>query len=483
MSRNRIPFFLMICSLCLLLVFLGIWLKQVYKDKYENIQKEAAFLFTNVAKDLEEDNLNRLVLNPMVMHFRDSTKINFTERPSDNLDAVIKTAERFILKKKSTPAKLDTNIRIQFEPYKKIHPNIRKQLTSELSVFVTVDQQDSFPRHPTFYPSITTDSNVYLLIGPKMDEALSTADLPLDYQIDFFSDTIFHTNNLEQEVYTDFLNGDTYAFALADYQSLVLTQMYPEILFSILLFSVISLAFFLIYQNLRQQQRLTDLKNDFISNITHELKTPITTVGVAIEALNNFNALNDPAKTKEYLDISKHELNRLSLLVDKVLKMSLFERKEPELKLESFDLAELTREILNSMKLQFERAAANVQFITEGAHFQMNGDRVHLMSVIYNLLDNALKYSPNDPNITVALENQGEAMQISIQDQGIGIPAAYKEKIFDKFFRVPTGDRHNIKGHGLGLSYVHSVVQKHHGSIHLESEQGKGSCFTINLPI
>jgi two-component system phosphate regulon sensor histidine kinase PhoR len=238
----------------------------------------------------------------------------------------------------------------------------------------------------------------------------------------------------------------------------------------------------MVYQSLQKQRRLTQLKNDFISNVTHELKTPITTVGVAIEALSNFNALNDPARTKEYLQISKYELDRLSLLVDKVLKMSLFEKKEPELKLEVFDIKALVSEVLNSMKIQFEKRSAEVDFDTRGQDFSIEADRIHLTSVIFNLIDNALKYSQDSPKLQVAISQEAESLQISVADKGIGIAPEFLDKIFEKFFRISSGDQHNTKGYGLGLSYVASVVKKHHGNIAVNSQPQEGTKFTITLP-
>jgi len=259
--------------------------------------------------------------------------------------------------------------------------------------------------------------------------------------------------------------------------------MIPQFIFSLFLLALSISSYLLIFRSLRQQQRLTALKNDFISNITHELKTPITTVSVALEAMNSFHALNNPTRTREYLNISKSELNRLSILVDKVLKMSIFEDREPRISLESIDLKTLTLEILNSMKLQFEQRRARVKTHFSKSEYSIQADRIHLTSVIYNLLDNALKYSPGpSPVIDVRLQNEQGRVLLLVKDEGIGIPAAYRTRIFDKFFRVPTGDRHDIKGHGLGLSYVASVVEKHGGSIEVSSTEGAGSTFTVILP-
>jgi two-component system phosphate regulon sensor histidine kinase PhoR len=241
------------------------------------------------------------------------------------------------------------------------------------------------------------------------------------------------------------------------------------------------LSFLLLYRNLQRQRRLADIKNEFISNITHELKTPIATVSVAIEALRSFNASMDPQKSKEYLDISANELQRLSLLVDKVLKLSMFEKKEVDLKYEPLDMKDLVAEVTASMRLQSEKHQAAVHISAEG-DTRVQGDRLHLVSVIFNLLDNALKYSNGSPRIDMKVAGNDSKLKLSVSDNGIGIPAEYRNKIFDKFFRVPTGNLHNAKGYGLGLSYVAHVVQKHQGTIQVETAEGGGSCFIITLP-
>lgn len=223
------------------------------------------------------------------------------------------------------------------------------------------------------------------------------------------------------------------------------------------------------------------MKSDLMSNITHELKTPIATVGVAIEALKNFNAIQDPQRTREYLDISQNELQRLSLLVDKVLKLSMFEKKDVELKQEVFDLGQVVDEVVSSLRLQTEKYRGQITVETSGS-LQLRGDRLHLQSVVFNLLDNALKYSKENPSIRVQLTGREGEVELKVSDNGIGIPAGYLNKVFEKFFRVPTGDTHNAKGHGLGLSYVAQVVKQHGGTISLDSHEGIGSTFTIIIP-
>lgn len=285
-------------------------------------------------------------------------------------------------------------------------------------------------------------------------------------------------------VFLGFNTPYSYQAAFGDTTSYILGKMQMQIGGSILLLLLVTLSFIIMYRNMLAQQRLTAIKNDFISNITHELKTPIATVGVAIEALRNFNAMESPERTREYLDISAAELQRLSLLVDKVLKLSMFEKQQLELNKEPFDLKELLNETLNVMRLQFDKHKAVVNVSVEEGNYMLEADKLHITSVIYNLLDNALKYSPVKPQIDVKLSLVNkDRVQLIVQDNGMGIAAQHHSRIFEKFYRVPTGNKHNIKGYGLGLSYVAEVVKSHHGSIDLQSEIGIGSTFIIELPI
>ena len=287
--------------------------------------------------------------------------------------------------------------------------------------------------------------------------------------------------NAKNKVIVGFARPVVYEMKLGNSFPYLLRQITQPILFSILLLGITILSFVLLYRNLLKQQRLSELKNEFISNITHELKTPIATVGVAIEALKNFNAMDNPQRTQEYLDISGNELQRLSLLVDKVLKLSMFENKEIELKFELLNLYDLVQEVTASLKLQFEKHHATVTVTQEGG-VNLQGDRLHLLSVIFNLLDNALKYGKENPEILVQIRGDENNVEFRITDNGIGIPPGYRDKIFEKFFRVPHGDTHNAKGYGLGLSYAAQVIKKHKGTIRVESEEGQGTAFIITLP-
>lgn len=283
------------------------------------------------------------------------------------------------------------------------------------------------------------------------------------------------------EVPLGFKNPVTYRLTINDKPTFIFKRIAIPILFSVFLVAFTAVSFWLLYRNLLRQNRLAEIKNEFISNITHELKTPIATVSVAIEALRSFNANHDPQRTKEYLDISANELQRLSLLVDKVLKLSMFEKREIDLQYEPLDMKLLVQEVTSSLRLQFEKHHAQLNVTSEG-DTTLEGDRLHLVSVVFNLLDNAIKYSNDAPKIDVAIIGNDNYINLVIKDSGIGIPEEYRGKIFEKFFRVPTGNLHNAKGYGLGLSYVAHVVNRHNGTIDVESIPGDGSKFIISLP-
>jgi Signal transduction histidine kinase len=319
-------------------------------------------------------------------------------------------------------------------------------------------------------------------IKKKYGEALQKEKIGLQFSITRTPGAVAANDDDMSAVVIGFAHPVTYHLTLLNTAPYLLKKISLPILFSILLIGITLVTFSLLYRNLLRQQRLAEIKNEFISNITHELKTPIATVGVAIEALKNFNAIHDAQKTKEYLDISSNELQRLGLLVDKVLKLSMFEKKEIELNKEHFNIMEVTREVLDAMKPQFEKQNAVVTLNSAGSEFVIYADKLHITSVLYNLFDNALKYSNNEPVIDIGITSGENSITLIVKDNGIGIAHEYRKKIFEKFFRVPSGNRHSVKGYGLGLSYVSEIIKRHGGTVEVESELDRGSTFIVKLP-
>lgn len=304
----------------------------------------------------------------------------------------------------------------------------------------------------------------------------------LNYPSEFAADTLSNNNTMLVEYKGDREFDTTVSLQITNHFSYLLKAILPSILFSIVLLGLVLIAFWSLLSNWAKQQKLIDIKNEFVSNMTHELKTPISTVSVALEAIAGFDLQEEEEKTKEYVDISRHELNRLSLLVDKVLKMAAFDSTKNEMKMTSINLDQNISKIIRSMKLQVDEKSATINYTNTSHNTEITGDEVHISNVIYNILDNALKYSNSEPKIDIALEDNKNSIQINIKDNGKGIPTEYLEKIFDRFFRIPTSDRHNVKGHGLGLSYVKDVITKHGGEIMALNNTDQGTTFSISLP-
>ncbi len=346
-------------------------------------------------------------------------------------------------------------------------------------------EENPDPGGDPFIQLIHDVDSIALIDSVRVDEisnALSTRFKEENIQVGFMVSRIDSTQSASPDAVTiGIRNPQSFELSLQNTMRYMWGKLKLPIFFSLLLVGITVASFVLLYRNLLKQRRLAEAKNEFISNITHELKTPIATVGVAIEALKNFNAIDDPRRTQEYLSISQNELQRLNLLVDKVLKLSMFEKKEVELKYEMTDLKDIVNEVVTSMRLQIEKYHGEVMVRSEGDTV-LRADRLHLLSVLFNLLDNALKYSQQNPQVDIAMKGNGDQVQLTVTDKGIGIAEIYHKKIFDKFFRIPHGDTHNAKGYGLGLSYVAHVIRKHNGSIRVESHPGNGTTFIITLP-
>lgn len=480
-QRHHIAILLLSFGLVLLGIFLWLFMKKTWDDENASLRKETNLLFVNAVRGVESQLLDRMIVRRFDENAGD-TSVSITLRlPHAKLGRDSAKVFAFVQERSMVsrlPEKMDsskTKMKILFK---------EERLTSETEMSGALSMLMSTDSNRQTYTDSLHSQFLYAL-EQNFDKAMQNAALPVHWKVarlEERSDSLQGRESFLAGQYTDMLSGERFGAEISQYQGYLFQKIGPQLLFSLLLFACVGLAFGFVYQSLRKQMRLTELKNDFIRNMTHELKTPISTVSVAIEALQNFDALENPARTQEYLAISQLELKRLTLLVDKVLRMSLFEQGEPELKTESLDFRVLIEEVLSAMKLQFEKYRAEVNFSFSGAHFSLLGDRLHLLSVLYNLLENALKYSPLPPKISVILAQSDTQLTLQVRDQGRGIPAAYLERIFEKFFRVPTGDVHDVKGHGLGLNYVAGVVQLHRGTIVVESKEGQGTAFTVKLP-
>ncbi len=274
---------------------------------------------------------------------------------------------------------------------------------------------------------------------------------------------------------------DARGVVVKDYRGYLIGHMLPQYLFVVILLSLTAAAFMIAYKSLKAQLKLGEMKDDFISNMSHELKTPIATVKAALEALSTYNIIDNPKLNREYLSMATAEMDRLELLATRVLNTSLLESGKIYLQQESCNLELLVREVIGAMQPRFDKNNTTLTFETFGNDFNVPADKLHIQGVLVNLLDNSMKYGQGRINILIRLKEAAGKLQLSFADNGPGIPEEYRDKIFEKFFRVPNADRHDTKGHGLGLSYAAQVMRQHNGSINVRNIAQGGCEFTLTF--
>ncbi|MFN0032582.1 MAG: sensor histidine kinase [Flavobacteriales bacterium] len=262
----------------------------------------------------------------------------------------------------------------------------------------------------------------------------------------------------------------------------LLANMWEMLCIAIALLFVIIMLFSFSIRTIHRQKKLSDIKNDFINNMTHELKTPIATISLACEALTDPDMRTSEAATGNYVSMIRDENKRLGILVENVLRTSIFEHGEMKLRLTKTDVHTVIQKVIASIEIQVRNKAGHISTMYEAQNATVQADALHLTNVIYNLIDNAIKYCDTEPHIVIKTTQEAKGIAIRFIDNGIGISKENQRKVFDKLYRVPTGNIHNVKGFGLGLSYVKGVVELHGGYVELSSELRKGSIFTIHLP-
>jgi len=336
------------------------------------------------------------------------------------------------------------------------------------------------------------------LLDTLISAELSAKSINIEFEFGVYSSRLNRITLEKTGKYHDQLMRKGYSFALfpnnmfssPDYLLLffpeksrfILFQMWGMLAVSLALVLVIITAFIYSITTIIRQKKLSEMKNDFINNMTHEFKTPISTVSLACQALTDSDVEKSDELYSSYINIISDENKRLGVMAEKILQTAVLEKGKLNPRKELLNIHEIITDVIKNIGIQVEIRDGVINTRLDAEQYEIVADKIHVSNVIYNLLDNANKYSPRKPQITVATINVPGGILISVEDNGIGISKTYQKKIFEKLFRVPTGDIHNVKGFGLGLSYVKFVVEKHMGTITVESEPNKGSTFRIFLP-
>lgn len=484
-KKNNLYLALMTLSILVLLVLQFFWLKSVYKDYQTGFQQEASLLLKNTVTGMLDSMMVKGLMPEMFQNPAIDSAI-WQGRMETNISG--DTVKAFHIE-----VQRSQNSKIKMEL---IHPDSIQQIriitsgkpldidSLKATLRPMMQKIDTLPATNRFIFRINDETVNTDSIHKRFNEILGENRYPMKskmrkaFRMEQFESLPPDVLVLDEIPIPPGLRIQAYFEDLGGY---FFKKMIPPILFAISVIAFISFSLIMMYRNMIKQQKLNLLKNDIISNITHELKTPISTVSVVLESLQNFGVNENPATKDEYIQIAKNELKRLTSMADNILKSSVMGANQSEV-LQPMDLSNLLLENLNTLKPILDSKGFDFELEEKGTDFTVNGNAEQLSLVIFNLLDNAIKYSKDRLYIKVTLMEEAKTLILKIEDKGIGIPESYQKDIFEKFIRVPQQDIHDVKGYGLGLTQVAEIVRFHKGKIILESQVGKGSTFTIQLP-
>lgn len=416
--------------------------------------------FSNISKnDIKSINVNRFTKNWNILLKNDTiltkTNIKYSLPFNKNIKVIRHKAPSSPISIDNKKAILDTISDMQ---------NLAKKVIVSI-----VDNQIEYDELDTYFKSELHRKNLILnygIVHYSNDSIIDNFNNDISqFKLSTYSKSTYLPHNQKLKIY------------FSNPMVIILKKGITGIIFSFLLsISIISCLLYLL-KIIKQQKQLAEMKNDLISNITHEFKTPIATIGVAIESIKNFNVIDDKEKTKNYLDVSNEQLSKLNIMVEKLLETASLDSDSLKLNKEEINVSDLLDTIANKHKLQTENKTIN--FFLPNETVLAKVDVFHFENAINNVLDNAIKYGGD--TINIGLSQNNIAFTVSISDNGNTLIKANKDKIFEKFYRVPKGNTHDIKGFGIGLYYTKKIIEKHNGAIHLDLGNMK-TTFKISLP-
>lgn len=476
---------LMSGSILVLLVVQIFWLRSVYRDYQSGFRQKANLMFKNTVTEMLDSMMVKGLRPAMIQTFPSDSVFWQSQKESNKPGDTIKSFQIEIHGTRHNSIKMESLNTDSIQQIRIISAKKPIDIDSLKSALRPMIQKlDTLSGANRFIFRINEESIDTELINKKFNQILAENGYSMESKLrksmkyDDFDSLAKNVLFLDEIPIPPGLRIQPYFENMKGY---LIKKMIPPVLFSISVITFISFSMIMMYRNMLKQNQLNLLKNDIISNITHEFKTPISTVSVVLESLQNFGA-NENLNTKdEYIRIAKNELKRLTSMTDNILKSSVLGSNLSE-NLTQLVLSNLLAENLNTFKPILDSKGFEFSLEEKGTDFTVNGNAEQLSLVIFNLIDNAIKYSKERLYIKVSLIDEPKSIVLKIEDKGIGIPESYQNDIFEKFIRVPQHDVHDVKGYGLGLAQVAEIVRLHKGKINLESNPGKGSIFTIQLP-
>jgi len=347
---------------------------------------------------------------------------------------------------------------------------------SDVSHRLDPDRLDSLVKNELRNRGIDLTANYGVLNGASNSFLLSKSEVPAKELMKSKYKTLLFPNDIISR--PDFL-----ILHFPNSKKYLLASMWLMLLGSSLFTFIILFGFAYTIQVIFRQKKLSDIKTDFINNMTHEFKTPIATISLAVDSIKDSRVKSNTEKFDYFTRIIREENKRMNSQVENVLQMAQIEKGELQLRNEEVNMHSIIEHAVDLITLQVESKEGSLICSLGASSPIVKGDPIHLSNVIFNLLDNANKYSPLKPEIAVSTENLKNGLLIKVSDKGPGMSKDTQKRIFEKFYRIPTGNLHDVKGFGLGLSYVKAIVEKHHGWISVDSDLGKGSTFRIFIPL
>ncbi len=474
-AKNKWMLLAAVACCGLITLFLCIWLNDQYRMEHYRLKKTAGDDVNRTVEKVTEKMMYKLLQQPL--------------GALDKPDSANRTINIVVT---------DTVIHAQRNNLKAQHGRItiRNKEASEQMIMLT-DNHPEFPRKDVNVlfskglkvfvnqlAEVNTGGNVTRVTGQKLDTVLFTKQLRADwsnkqlqYQLSFNAGKSAGITELQVPKVFD----QPVRVSLVNLESKAFQSILPQLSFAIFLLIVLGASFAWMYRSWKKQVELNELRMDFMHNMTHELKTPVSTVKVALEALNHYNRKTDPKVVEEYLQLMEHEVNRLDTLVHNVMSNSWAEAKELLLQKKPVNVNNELQTFVERLrsKVGWQRATVHLKIPENAINFAW--DPFHIEGVLTNLADNALKYAGPEVELTIALRPHHDYVIIIFKDNGPGIPESFRNEIFNPFVRVPQGDVHNVKGYGLGLSYCKKVMEAHRGSIKYVTGENPGACFILKF--
>ena len=425
-----------------------------------------------------------------IITYSTSDSLNTTNK-TDTI--IVKTNSRYNLRKKmdsaiqnlvkaenSKPLLIKSTKDNQY-PFFTSDNSFPKNIDSLISKIIVSISRDSLdlPNLNTYLAKEFKRNHIEVRYGLKFNYRYKNDNDSIVYKTDSLMLAHFPKKHLTTESNSTFLPHRSHLeLVFTNETATLLRASFISILLSFLLSICIIASLLYLLKTIYKQKQLAEVKNDLINNITHEFKTPIATISTALEAMKNFNALNDKTKSEKYISMANNQVEKLTFMVEKILETATLNNNNLELTKQSENISELIKEVIEKHKLI--NNSKTIHFENKGKNIVLEVDKFHFENAIGNIIDNAIKYGGD--SIFIALTNFQNRVQISIKDNGKGIPKSQKEKVFEQFYRIPTGNTHNVKGFGIGLYYSKSIIESHGGTIQINYDTNNNTVFKIELP-